>query len=250
MTGHAITLDGETAFVGNASELMVALDVLHGEHDRLILDQLGFGLAEIIDSSQGLYSILRVLAPPDQLLLLDFAAPALPDIIRKPGPLRDILAMLAEVEVTESLLRKLGSEGLRAVTGSAADLSGILEWVYGSCDRLILELLGAEFLRELIINGHDLSLVLYSLKEDTQLELLELLGWERVLSLVHDRTDLAHLMRALPDRISEMLLSHLPADRLKAMIRTDRDWDYVYGFLDDDEAAHLSARLGRDGNAQ
>ena len=66
-TRFPITIDGETAAIGSASELAVALDVLKGQRDREILTQLRPHLAEIIANPTGLMLVLKSLSPVDQL---------------------------------------------------------------------------------------------------------------------------------------------------------------------------------------
>ena len=61
--GLPITVDGETTQIVNAAELVVALDVLQGQHDREVLEQLRDDLPELIGSERGLYDTLKVLAP-------------------------------------------------------------------------------------------------------------------------------------------------------------------------------------------
>jgi hypothetical protein len=64
-TSHSITIDGETTSIATARELMVALDVLQGQHDREVLEQLSPHLADIVADGAGLYAVLKVLSPAD-----------------------------------------------------------------------------------------------------------------------------------------------------------------------------------------
>ena len=240
---YSITAEGETAAIGTAAELVVALDVLQGHHDRMVLQQLHPHLAEIVDGPQGMYAVLKVLAPDDQIYLIDALGSRLVDVVQRSGALRDILATLAESTVEERLLETLGSDGLRALIGSAEELSEILEWVYGECDQLALRLLGPEFLSRIFQSGYEFSLVLHSLDHARQLELVELLGWARVSSMVHDRRDLAHLLRALPGEISTRLLNHFGKEQLWDIIRDERGWRYLYNYLEAEEVAFLENLL-------
>jgi len=123
ITRYPITIEGETTDIGTAAELVVALDVLQGQHDRLVLEQLRPHLAQIISGPQGLHAVLKVLAPEDQIYLLDALGSELPRIISRAAALRDILATLAEARVEERLLQTLGAEGLRGLIGSAEELA-------------------------------------------------------------------------------------------------------------------------------
>lgn len=240
---YPITIEGETALIGTAGELVVALDVLQGQHDRAVLEQLRPHLAEIIGSPQGLYAVLKVLAAEDQIYLVDALGPCLVDVVQKASALRDILATLAESGVEERMLRALGSAGLRALIGSAEELAGILEWVYGASDWLALQLLGVEFLKRFLQSGYEFSLVLHALDHVRQQELIDMLSWEHVLSLVHNRRDLAHLLRALPSQLSNRLLDHFTRDQLWDLIQDDRGWRYLCNYLEAEEAAYLSGLL-------
>jgi len=245
-TRYPITVEGETATIGTAAELVVALDVLQGHHDHMVLEQLHPHLAEIIDGPLELYSVLKVLAPDDQVYLIDALGSRLVDVVQRSGALRDILATLAESKVEERLLQTLGSEGLRSLIGSAEELSEVLEWVYGECDQLALNLLGLGFLSRLFQSGYEFSLVLHSLDHRCQEELVELLGWERVLSMVHDRRDLAHLLRALPGGFSTRVLNHFGREQLWNIIGDERGWRVLRDYLEADEAAYLENLLEVD----
>ncbi len=248
-TRYPVTIDGETATVGTAAELAVALDVLQGQHDRAVLEQLAPHLAEIIGGPPGLYNTLKSLDGADQIFLVDSLGPSLEGCVRTAGHLRDILAMLSAVEVEERLLDTLGPEGLRRLIVTPGELAEILEWVYGDCDRRALELLGSEYLRGLLRSGHDLSLVLQSLDEGGQADLLERLGWERTVGLVHNGRDLASLLRALPAASSKQLLGHYTPVQLVALVGNTRDWEYLCRRLEPAEAAYLYAMLGVERHA-
>jgi hypothetical protein len=243
---YSITIDGETTSIGTAAELVVALNVLQGQHDRAVLEQLYSHLAEIIGGPQGLYITLNVLVPDDQLYLIDALGPRLAGAVQRAGALRDILATLADARVEERLLETLGADGLQALIGSAEDLAGVLEWVYGSSDQLVFQLLGAPFLKLLFQNGYELSLVLYSLDRARQLELVEMLGWSGGQSLVHNLRDLAHLLRALPGEHSTRLLTRFTKDQLWGLVRNDHGLDYLGKYLEAEEAACLNKLLEED----
>jgi hypothetical protein len=240
---YPITIDGETATIGTAGELVVALDVLQGQYDRAVLEQLRPHLAEIVGGPAGLYAVLRILVPEDQEYLLQALGPSLEGVVQRAGALRDILATLAETRVEERLLETIGAAGLRRLLGTAQEVAEVLEWVYGDCDRLLLQLLGPDFLASLLTCGYDLSLVLRSLESTGQQGLLDMLGWERVVGLVGDRRDLAHLLRALPAEISGSLLEHLDPARLRQIVRDRRGRGYLESYLEPDEAAWLDERL-------
>jgi len=240
---YSITIEGETALISTAAELVVALDVLQGQHDRLVLQQLQPHLAEIVGDPQGLYTTLKVLAPDDQLYLIDALGPRLVGVVQRAGALRDILATLADARVEEQMVKTLGSDGLEALIGSVEDLAGVLEWVYGSCDQLVLQLLGTQFLKDIVQSGYELSLVLHSLDHARQMELIEMLGWPRVQSLVHNLRDLAHLLRALPGELSTHLLTRFTRDPLWGLIRDDHGLRYLRRYLEADEAACLDTLL-------
>lgn len=245
MTPHRypLTIDGDSWEVGTAGELTVALDVLQGHHDRAVLEQLAPHLADVIATAAGLMAILRSLAPPDRIYLIEALGPRLVDCIGGAGALRDILAMTAEVEVEERLLATLGSTGLGRLIGTATELAEVLEWVYGDCDRQVLDLLGPARVRRLLSDGRDLSAVLHSLSPAQQEWLLFELGWEAVAALVFTRQDLTHLMRALPGQLSRRLLEHLPAARLAGLIGDERGWHYLCARLETNEIADLARRV-------
>ncbi|MHB1293788.1 MAG: hypothetical protein ACYC4R_02215 [Anaerolineae bacterium] len=240
---YPLTIDGDTWEVGTAAELAVALDVLQGRHDRAVLEQLAPHLPAIVTAASGLMALFRGLATPDRLYLLEALGPHLAGVIGSAAALRDLLATLAEVEVEECLLATLGAEGLARLVQSAEELAEVLEWVYGACDRQVLDLLGLPRLRGLLANGSDLSLVLHSLSPVHQSWLLDALGWEQVAALVLTRQDLTLLLRALPGALSRRLLEYLPSPRLAALVGNARGWEYLSARLEADEIAALTRRI-------
>jgi hypothetical protein len=238
-----ITIDGEAADIGTVGELMVALDVLQGQHDRAVLEQLRPRLADVIGSPQGLHAVLKVLEPEDQMYLVEALGPRLVDVVQRATALRDILATLAESGVEEKLLQTLGADGVRALIGSAEELAGVLEWVYGASDWLVLQLLGADSVNRLFQNGYELSLVLHSLDHARQQDLIDWLGWDHVVFLVHDRRDLAHLLRALPADLSNRLLTHFTEAQLWSIIQDEHGRRYLYNYLETAEVDYLSKVL-------
>ncbi len=239
-----IEVDGETATIGSAAELAVTLDVLQGQHDRLVLEQLRPHLPAVIGNPLGLLATFRSLEPADQMYLVEALGTNLAELIGGAGRLRDLLAVLADATVEESLLRTLGRAGLRRLVLTAAELSEVLQWIYGSNDGLVLKLLGGEYVEGLLRSSRDLSLVLHSLDEATQTQLIEGLGWPKVRALSRNGHDLAQLLRALPGSLGVQLLSQYSGEQLVSLIGNERDWDYLCRRLEGDEAATLYRILG------
>jgi hypothetical protein len=240
---YPVTIDGETTHIGTADELAVALDVLHGRHDRAVLEQLRPHLADITATPIGLELVLKSFAPADQEFLIDALGARLAGILQEARYLRDLLATLADVQVEEHLLNTLGTPGLRALIVTAEHLSEVLEWVYGQCDTLLLDLLGADYVRGLVHNSYELALMLNSMERAMQSALIEQTGWERVVELVTDGRDLAYLMRALPSALGAQLLERFSRDQLLDVIHNASDWRYLWERLDSTEAEALSQRL-------
>jgi hypothetical protein len=240
---HPVTIDGATTHIGTANELAVALDVLHGQHDRAVLEQLRPHLAGIIATPAGFMLVVRSLAPPEQVFLFDALGGRLAGVLKEARTLRDLLATLADVEVEQHLLNSLGTAGLRRLILTAEELGEILEWVYGQCDRQLFDLLGADTIRRLVHNCYELALVLNGLDRALQSVLIEEIGWERVVDLVTDGRDLAYLMRALPPAASARLLDHFSRTQLVALINNATDWTYLWQRLEPAEAEVLLQKL-------
>jgi hypothetical protein len=240
---YSITIDNESADIGTSGELVVALDVLQGQHDRAVLEQLRPHLADIVGGPGGLYAVLRVLTPDDQVYLLEAIGPRLATIVQNAAALRDILATLAEVRVEETMLQTIGPEGLRRLLGTPEELAEVLEWVYGDCDRALLKLLGPQYLRDLFQCGYDLALALRALERTAQQELLDAIGWKDAVSLVGSRRDLAHLLRALPAQLSQQLLRHLEPSRVRQIVHDERGRRELGKYLEPEEAAYLDLIL-------
>jgi hypothetical protein len=126
ITRYPITIDGETAQIGTANELAVALDVLQGQFDREALLQLRPHLAKIIAHASGLLIVMKSLSVENQLFLIASIGPDLAGVIQSAARLRDILATLAEQQVEEALLNTLGRAGLqRLMMTTSAGYAGM-----------------------------------------------------------------------------------------------------------------------------
>ena len=240
---YPVTIDGETAQIGTASELAVALDVLQGQFDRQALTQLSPHLAEIIAHAPGFMLVMKSLSSEDQLYLIQSIGPDLAQVLQDARHLRDILATMAEQQVEEALLTTLGQAGLQHLILTGPELAEMLEWVYGDCDKLALDLLGEAYVRGLCRHATDLSAILRNVDFALQARQLEQLGWPFVTGLVKDGYDLAALLRALPPASSAGLLQHYSGPQLKTLIGNEREWTYLYQRLEPAEAEMLVKAL-------
>jgi hypothetical protein len=238
-----VTLDGQTVRIGTTGELVVALDVLQGQYDRATLDQLRGHLPQIIRDGRELLTVMKSLSADDQLFLLEALGEHLAGILKDAERLRDLLAMLADERVEQAVLETLGGDGLNSLIHNARELSGILEWIYGSSDSRVLEAIGMEKLRGICRSAGDIGLVLHSLDRSLQGKLLEGLGWDLVAAGVRDGHDLSTLLRALPPDASKRLLQHFTAPRLRQLIGNPDDWAYLYQRLEPEEAEFITKYL-------
>jgi hypothetical protein len=248
MSRFPITIDQETVLIGSAAELAVALDVLQGQFDRVVLSQLQPHLPRIILQANQLLTVMKSLSADDQIFLIQSLQGNLAGIMQDAAHLRDLLASLAEEKVETVLLQSLGSEGLRFLILNAEELGEVLEWVYGQTDELALELLGLDYVQGLVRDAADLSVILHSLDAGLQARLVDQLGWEFCLGLVRSGRDLAYLVRALPAAVSERLLNHYDPAQLARLIGNSRDWKYLYQRLEPEEADFITHLLGLEDN--
>lgn len=249
MSGSAIqrfpvTIDGETARIGTASELAVVLDVLQGNHDRVVLEQLGPHLAEILATPHGFMATMKSLEPANQILLVECIGLELAPVLQKATHLAATLATLAEADVKNAIIRTLGTAGLRALVVTAYDLASVLHWVFGNSDQTVLALLGADYVRAIIRTGDDLGRVLAALEANSQSALLEQLGFEHVVEIVRNGRELAYVLRALPAAFSARLLDHYSRMQLVSLIGNAADWQYLWARLEPEEQTMIEHKLG------
>lgn len=171
LTRYPLIIDRKTVHIGTANELAIALDVLQGQYDREALEQLQPHLAEIIANASGFMAILRALSKDDQLFLIQAIGPHLVDVIQNSRYLRDQLATMADQDVEEAFLTTLGATGLRRLILTGEELAEVLEWVYGECDALLLDLIGDDTICHLIRHASDLSDILHNLDHALQTRL-------------------------------------------------------------------------------
>ncbi len=243
MPRFPITIEGETVEIGSAAELSTALDVLQGQYDREVLAQLQPHLGHIIRQAKDLQAVMKSLSSEDQIFFIQSLGPQLAGILKESRHLRDLLAGLADLRVEETLLSTLGTEGLHRLIVTAAELAEVLEWVYGQCDDLALDLFGLEHIRRLCQNASDLGSLLTSLDHPLQEKLLEGLGWEFCLGLVYSGRDLSCLLRALPAASSERLLLHYSPAQLRRIIGNAHEWADLYRRLEPAEADYICQKL-------
>lgn len=238
-----VALDGESAEIGCAADLAVALDVLNGRRDRVLLEQLRPDLSNIVRTAADLAILMRALAKDDQLFLIAHLAGALPDILKDAARLRELLAFASEPEVKRKIIETLGADGLRALIVSARDLAGALEWVYGPIGGRMVELVGADFLKRHLRHGEDLALVFNSLSDAAQTQLIESIGFPFVVALIRTARDLALLLHAAPPDIARALIRHFSRAQLIEIIGDRASWRYLHARIRPDEAAELLQRL-------
>ncbi len=248
-TRHEVEIGGERVQIATAGELAIALDVLHGKHDRMVLEQLRDHLGEIIDSPPALATAFKSLTPEDQLFLIEVLGSDLGGILEESRYLRDILANIAVIEVEVKMLEAIGGPGLRKLIQTAEELAEVLEWVYGECDDLLVDLLGWNHLTKIFKNAYELSVVLASMGRNNQARFLDELGWDKVMGSVRDGRDLAYLLRALPADRSMELLERYDAGELRDLIGNRSDWRYLWARLEPGEASYLTEKLGVSGDA-
>lgn len=239
-----VNIEGEVAQIGTANELAIALDVLQGNHDRMVLEQLGPHLAEIIATPGGFMTTMKSLEPVNQVLLVECIGPKLAGVLQKATYLASTLATLATPEVKEAILRVLGTKGLRALVITANDLAGVLHWVFGKSDQAVLDLLGADYVRSIIRTGDDLGRVFSALEADTQNVLLEQLGFAHIVDIVRDGRELAYVLRALPPAFSARLVAQYSRERLVTLIGNAGDWQYLWARLEPEEQVLIQQKLG------
>jgi len=240
---YTISVGGETAEIGTADELAIALDVLNGLHDREVLQQLEEHLGMLIEDPLSFRSVLKSLSPEDQVFLVDALAPTLTETLRDAHQLRDTFASLAHTEVETRIIEALSTEGLRSLIGTAEQLAEVVEWAYGECDELLLRKLGADYLESIMKNAWELSEVLANLTPDAQQFLLDAVGRDKLKGYVRDGRDLAYLLRALPGTLSTGLINAIVPQELRALVGNRADWQYLWQRLEPAEADLLEEKL-------
>ncbi|MBI5651372.1 MAG: hypothetical protein HZC40_13165 [Chloroflexi bacterium] len=244
ITRYPITIDGDTTRIGTAHELAIALDVLQGQHDRAVLEQLRAHLAEIVNTPHGFARVLTALAPDDQIFLNDAIGARLAATLQDARHLRDIFAAMSVIAVEQKLLDTLGTNGLRALIHTAEELAEILEWLYGECDRQAIELIGIAHLKQVIRHASDLCLVLHALDANGKRDLIERIGWANVVHLVRDGIDLAHLARTISSELTARLIAEFTREQMLALIGNARDWQYLWARLEGAERLMIATKLG------
>jgi hypothetical protein len=242
-TRYPITIDGETHPIGTAPELSVVLDVLQGQRDREVLEQLRPHLTHIIPQAKDFLAVMRSLSVEDQLYLIEALGTSLSGILQDARHLRDLLATMADAATEEALINALGQNGLRSLILTAGELAEVLEWVYGERDELVLKTLDLAYVKSLCRHANDLGSILRGIDLPLQENLLDYTGWEFVIGLVRDGRDLACLLRALPPKSSHRLLQHYSCQQINQLIGNAHDWAYLYQRLEPAEAAYITQLL-------
>ena len=246
---YRVTIDDETIEIGTAAELAIALDVLNGTRDRALLEQLAPHLAEILGDGAGLILVYKSLTSADQIFATQTLGAQFASVLGSAQTLRDLLALLADATVEQTIIATLGADGLRALIHHASELAQILHWLYGDVDNQVLTLLGADYVRRLVHNGNELSLALDAMHEKGEREFLDMLGQERIRALISDGRDLAYVLRALPPQESIQILQGYSPAQLASLIDNANDWAYLWKRLEPAEAKFVAEKLGVDAYA-
>lgn len=251
---YPIQWNGEEADVATIDELMVALDVLHRQHDRAILEQLRPVIADLVAAGDrapaaNLKVLLKELSAEDRLFVVDVLGRGLTPLVGTAVELRNVLVSLADLDVEAAMLRAIGADGLRHLIATCRQLWEILEWLYGDNDVLLLELLGPSSVRGLVVRGDDLSEILRRLDPDRQLPVLEMLGWEFVLGVLRDAVDLREVLSALSTDAYASFIGRLPRSRIVELAGSDAGWYELGNRLSFSKTILLSEKLKADGHA-
>jgi hypothetical protein len=251
---YPIRWNGEGADVATIDELMVALDVLHRQHDRAIVEQLRPVIGDLIAAGDrapaaNLKILLKALSAEDRLFVVEVLGSRLLPLIGTAVELRNVLVSLADLEVEAATLRAIGAEGLRYLVATCRQLWEILEWLYGDNDVLLLELLGPSSVRGLVVRGEDLAEILRRLDPDRQLPVLQMLGWDFVLGLMRDAVDLGEVLSALCTDAYAALIARLPRSRIVALAGSEAGWHELGSRLSFSKTILLSNKLKADDHA-
>jgi hypothetical protein len=251
---HPIQWKGERADIATIDELIVALDVLHREHDRAILEQLRPVIGDLITAGDrapaaNLKILLKELSLQDRLFVVEVLGARLLPLVGTAVELRNVLVSLADLDVEAAVLRAIGAEGLRHLIATCRQLWEILEWLYGDNDVLLLELLGPSSVRGLVVRGDDLAEILQRLDPDRQLPVLQMLGWDFVLGLMRDAVDLREVLSALCTDAYAALIGRLPRSRIVALAGSDAGWYELGSRLSLSKTALLLEKLKVDDHA-
>ena len=238
-----IKIGHDSALVESADELVAILDVLQGQHDREVLQQLEKDLHLLIRNSKELYKVVSILHFEDQIYLFRILEGQLAEIIGKGSGLRDLLAFISEDEAENALIETLGSAGIQKLITNAVELAEILEWVYGSMDQTILNYLTVASIQKIVKGGREMSLILNALDAASQRKLIDGLGEVFIRKLIHQTEDFAYLMRALPFETSRQLVDSLDGDKIRDLIRSAEDLIYLNRYLDASEQEYLKHKL-------
>lgn len=234
-----IEIEGLNTDVGSAAELVVVLDVLSGQNDRLVIEQLGADLPGILSDGNGLYQVLKSLAPEESLFFLETLGEKTGALFSTARELTEMLAFMSVPETETLMLKLIGGKRLREIITCPEDLAEILEWVYGDADISVINLLGGEYLADFFRSGTELSLVLNCLDETGQRLLMDLIGWKKTVAFTHSWQDLAFLLRALPSVLSKKYLSGFKPETIKQLIANKNDWEKIKNYLEPEEETFL-----------
>lgn len=242
-THFKIKIGNECTTIETADELVAVLDVLQGQYDKEVLQQLAPNLHLIIRNSKELLKIVGLLPNEDQIFLFRILGDHLIEIIGSGSSLRDLLAHLLADEVKIRLIQSLKPEGIQKLIRNAKELAEVLEWVYGSQDRTVVNYLSIETIQKLIKGGSDLGLVLRAVEPDFQEYLLKELGHHYLVGVIHQTEDFASLLKVLPFETSKLVIDSLNDAKIKDLIRSADDLAYINRYLDQFKEDYLKHKL-------
>jgi len=240
---YEIKIGHDSARMETADELVAILDVLQGQHDREVLQQLEADLHLIIRNSKELFKVVSVLHYENPIYLFRGLGMHLAEVMRKGSGLRDLLAFVSEDEAEKVLIETLGSEGIQKLITNAVELAEVLEWVYGSMDLTILNYLTISTIQRIVKGGREMSLILNALDPASQRTLIGELGTLFVEKLIHQTEDFAYLMRALPFDTSKDLVDSMSGEKIRELIRSAEDLRYLNRYLDLNEQEYLKLKM-------
>ncbi len=241
-----ITYDGDTVFIENAMELLIAFSLTPPGADPDIISLVKEDMLNLVFSDEQFLMLLpKVLGEKgdSKIPFLMAFGDQLYRVVSDGDTTARTLALLANEADQQYFLNTLGKNYLRQIINSLEEIAACLEWLYGSMDTYFIELLGWEYIIGYISTGEQLGMIMRYVAEKEENELIQHMGWDKVFEVMRTPKDLYQVLTGMNPANERKMLDTISVEKLHAILPFQEQLDLVcQKYLSDEDAPILRSR--------
>lgn len=188
-----------------------------------VIMELDDDLWEIITSYKWLISCLKFLNEKNYFLLLIKIWDYLSNIVQTSSQLWEILARISEEQNKLRLIKQMRNRWLSALISNYQDLLNIIEWVFDTTERQILELLWIDIIKNLFVYPEDIYNILHYLDEENKDYLIDMIWLNEIAKKIKTSDDFLYIIKWLSTKKAAQFMWLYSKNTIKELFKNDED---------------------------